>query len=186
MQNSLESVDEVDNLFDRLFPIMRSIMGNGYRESLNILKEYIPFNEHFYDSGTDVLNWRVPLEWNISEAYIENSKGQRIIDIKDSTLHVVNYSDPVDGYFSLTELKNHIYTIPTIKNAIPYTISYYKKRWGFCMTQEQLDSLPEDSYHAVIKSSFEPGKLVVGECVLKGQSKKRNSSVNIFMSSFYG
>ena len=172
MQNSLESVDEVENLFDRLFPIMRSIMGNGYRESLNILKEYIPFNENFYFSGTDVLNWRVPLEWNISEAYIENSKGQRIIDIKDSTLHVVNYSAPVDGYFSLTELKNHIYTIPTIKNAIPYTISYYKKRWGFCMTQDQLDSLPEDSYHAVIKSSFEPGKLVVGECVLKGQSKK--------------
>ena len=86
MQNSLESVDEVENLFDRLFPIMRSIMGNGYRESLNILKEYIPFNENFYFSGTDVLNWRVPLEWNISEAYIENSKGQRIIDIKDSTL----------------------------------------------------------------------------------------------------
>ena len=86
--------------------------------------------ENFYFSGTDVLNWRVPLEWNISEAYIENSKGQRIIDIKDSTLHVVNYSAPVDGYFSLTELKNHIYTIPTIKNAIPYTISYYKKN-GF-------------------------------------------------------
>lgn len=172
MPNLLDNVDKVESLFDRLFPIMRSILGDGYRSSLDILKEYVPFTYNYYPSGKKVLNWEVPKEWVINKAYIENSKGQRVIDIKDSSLHVVNYSLPINGYFSLAELKDHIYTIPSIKNAIPYTISYYKPRWGFCMSQEQLDSLPEDTYHAVIDSSFIDGHLVVGECVLKGHSKK--------------
>ena len=170
--NDLLVSENVSILFDRLYPHLRSILGKGYRDSLEILKEYIPFETEVYKSGTKVLNWSVPKEWEIDEAYIEDESGKKVIDIKNCNLHVVNYSAPVDMVMPLSELKSHIYTSSSDRKAIPYTISYYKERWGFCMSKEQLESLPEGNYHAVIKSRFADGALVTGQTVLEGQSKK--------------
>lgn len=169
---TLNDKNSVEELFDRLFPICRSILGQGYRDSLEILREYIPLEEEEYLSGTKVLNWSVPQEWVIREAWIKDEFGNKVVDFKDNNLHVVNYSDKIDEVMSLEELKKHIYTSSLDENAIPYTISYYKKRWGFCMSQKQLEQLKDGNYHAYIDSEFVDGKLVVGETVLPGNSKK--------------
>lgn len=168
----LSRKEDVEELFDRLYPLCRSILGQGYRDSLDILKEYVPFNEDVYLSGTKVLNWTVPQEWVIREAWIKDSEGNIVIDFKNNNLHVLNYSDSIDGMFSLEELKKHIYTYPLDEDAIPYTFSYYKKRWGFCMSQKQLNQLADGQYHAYVDSEFVEGKLVVGEAVLSGKEEK--------------
>ena len=169
----LSKKEYVEELFDRLYPMCRSILGQGYRESLEILKEYIPFQEDVYLSGSKVLNWVVPQEWVIREAWIKDSEGNTVIDFKNNNLHVLNYSDNIDGIFSLEELKKHIYTHNLDEDAIPYTFSYYKKRWGFCMSQKQLNQLADGQYHAYIDSEFVEGRLVVGEAILEGKEEKQ-------------
>ena len=144
-------------LLKKLFPICRSITGNGVRKTLSIIKEIIPINMHEIPSGTKVFDWTIPKEWNIYDAYIKDEKGQRIIDFKKSNLHVVNYSSPISGEFSLSELKKNIYTIPKQPDLIPYITSYYKERWGFCMSQKQLDALKEANYKVKIDSKLERG-----------------------------
>ena len=172
MKNSLNNIKEINSLFDRLFPLNRSILGDGYRESLKILSEYVPFKLLSYPTGKRVLNWEIPKEWVIHEAYIEDQNKNRIIDFKDNNLNIVNYSQPFDDFISLDELKKHIFVSPYLDNAIPYTTSYYKKNWGFCMTQKQLKTLKKGFYHACIKSEFKDGELITGECLLEGESKK--------------
>ena len=169
---SLNTVDEVSTAFDRLFPICRSILGQGYRDSLTILEEYIPLQEKIFHSGEKVLNWVVPKEWVIREAWIKDPEGNKVIDFKDNNLYVVNYSEPVNGVFELSELKEHIFTSSADDNAIPYTISYYKKRWGFCMSKNQLRQLKEGTYEVYIDSDFVDGTLVIGATVLPGTSSK--------------
>ncbi|MGN0916208.1 MAG: DUF4910 domain-containing protein [Succinivibrio sp.] len=167
------SKDELSVLFDRLFPVSRSILGSGYRKSLKILEEFIPFNELVYQSGQKVLNWVVPKEWVIKEGWIKNlSDGREIINYRNNNLHIVNYSTPVNQILSLEDLKKHTYVSESDHSAIPYVISYYKERWGFSMSKDMLDELQEGSYHAYIDSDFVEGKLVVGETVLSGRSKK--------------
>lgn len=163
---------EVDKLFDMLFPLCRSIMGQGYRESLDILREYIPFENMIFETGEKVLNWSVPKEWVIKEAWIKDEKGNTIVNFKDNNLKVVNYSVPVDLELDLDELKEHIYTSGKSDDAIPYTFSYYKEKWGFCMSKKQFNSLKEGKYHAYIDSAMVDGQLVVGETVLKGRTDK--------------
>lgn len=172
MKNSLDNLNLLNNLFDRLFPLNRSILGDGYRKSLEILCEYVPFTLLSYPSGKQVLNWKIPKEWVIHEAYIEDQNKNRIVDFKDNNLQVVNYSQPFDDYLSLDELKKHIYVSPSHEDAIPYTTSYYKKNWGFCMSQKQLKNLPDGTYHACIKSEFTDGELITGDCLLEGDTKK--------------
>lgn len=167
----LETKEDVSILFDRLFPVCRSILGEGYRESLRILEEYIPLTEEYFPSGEKVLNWTVPMEWVIREAWIKDEEGNTVVDFKTNNLHVVNYSDSIDQEMDLDELKKHIYT-SLEEDAIPYTISYYKKRWGFCMSNNQLKKLMEGKYHAYIDSEFIQGNLVVGETTLPGESNK--------------
>lgn len=165
---------------ERIFPICRSITGNGVRETLQIVKEYIPeLQIHEVPSGTQVFDWTVPKEWNIEDAYIENSLGERIVDFKSNNLHVMGYSLPMDKYVNLDEMKEFIYTQPNQPEVIPYVTSYYKERSGFCMSQNQLDSLPEDTYHCVIKSTLIDGALTYGEVVLPGTSEKE-----IFFSTY--
>ncbi|MGN1281937.1 MAG: DUF4910 domain-containing protein [Succinivibrio sp.] len=167
------SIDELSVLFDRLFPLSRSILGEGYRKSLKILEEYIPFNEIEYRSGQKVLNWEVPKEWIIREGWIKDlCDGRKIINYKDNNLHIVNYSIPVNQILSLDELKKHTFVSESDHSAIPYVISYYKERWGFSMSKDMLNNLQEGSYQAYIDSDFVDGKLVVGETVLPGKSKK--------------
>lgn len=159
------------DLVKKLFPIHRSLTGNGFRKSLNILKEYLPdINIFEVKSGTKVFDWTIPKEWNCTQAYIEDEHGERIIDIENSNLHVLGYSLPMDEYLSLENLKKIIYTQPDQKDAIPYVTSYYKERSGFCMSQNQLDFLKDGKYHAVIKSTLENGSLTYGELIIKGKT----------------
>lgn len=163
---------ELERLFDELFPICRSIMGEGYRESLRLLKRYVPFDDITFKTGESVLNWTVPKEWKINEAWIKDETGNVILDFTENSLNIVNYSMPIDLWLDLNELKKHIYTSGKNESAIPYTFSYYKERWGFCMSQKQLNALPEGRYHVYIDSSMIDGKLVVGETVLKGRTDR--------------
>ncbi|NOG29159.1 DUF4910 domain-containing protein [Lysinibacillus fusiformis] len=162
----------MDELFDRLFPIMRSITGEGVRETIRILQEYIPLEMEGIPTGIEVFDWEIPKEWVIREAWIKDEHGETIIDINDLNLHVVNYSEPIDMWLSLEELKKHIHTIPHLPEAVPYVISYYKERWGFCMSQNQLDDLPDGKYHVYIDSEKIDGELNFAQAILPGKSKK--------------
>ena len=160
-------------LAERLYPICRSITGNGVRETLDIIKEYVPtlqINE--IPTGTKVFDWTVPQEWNIHEAYIEDSLGRRVVDFKDNNLHVIGYSDAMDIYCSRETLLSYIYVQEEQPNVIPYVTAYYTKKKGFCMSKRQRDHLKEDFYHAVIKSEFIDGSMTYGEIVIKGISEK--------------
>ena len=147
-------------LAEELFPICRSITGNGVRRTFEILKKYCP-NIKLYEvpSGTQVFDWTVPKEWNIKGGYLEDEQGNRIVDFDDNNLHILGYSTPVDTMISLEELEGHIYTMPKQPELIPYTTSYYRERWGFCMSQEQKERLKAGDYHAVIDSSLSEGSL---------------------------
>ena len=152
---------------------MRSITGKGYRESLDILTEIVPFTYVDVPTGAQAHDWTVPEEWNINAAYIKDSHGNVIIDIKDNNLHVVNYSAPVDKCITYDELIDHIHTIPDLPNAIPYVASYYNRTWGFCMAQEQLNGLKRDEvYHVYIDSSFTNGFLRLGMATIEGCSSE--------------
>lgn len=168
----MNELKEMDELFDRLFPIMRSITGEGVRETIRILQEYIPLEMEGIPTGTEVFDWEIPKEWVIREAWIKDEHGETIIDIKDLNLHVVNYSEPIDMWLSLEELKKHVHTIPHLPEAVPYVISYYKERWGFCMSQNQLDALPDGQYHVYIDSEKIDGELNFAQAILPGKSKK--------------
>ena len=160
-------------LVERLFPICRSITGDGVRETLSILKEFLPdLKTYEVPSGTQVFDWVIPKEWKIREAYIENGKGERIIDMKKNNLHVMGYSMPLDKYVNLEELKNFVYVQEDQPDAIPYVTSYYKERSGFCMSRHMRDSLPEDRYHLYIDSELFDGSLTYGELILPGTSEK--------------
>ena len=157
----------------KLFPICRSITGDGVRKTLQILKkEYNGLQIYEVPSGTKVFDWTVPKEWNIRNAYIEDSKGKRIIDFNDSNLHVLGYSLPIDCYMSLDKLKEIIYTQPDQPDVIPYVTSYYRESYGFCMSENQKNTLSEDIYHCVIDSELINGSLTYGEIILKGETKK--------------
>jgi aminopeptidase-like protein len=155
---------------EELYPICRSITGNGLRETLRRIGEKIPLQVHEVPSGTKVFDWTVPREWNIREAYIKNARGDRVIDFRNSSLHVVNYSVPIHKKLSIRELKEHLHTLPEHPDWIPYRTSYYREEWGFCLSQRQFNSLQEDEYEAVIESSLEDGHLTYGECVLPGET----------------
>ena len=160
---------EMFRLIERLYPICRSITGNGVRETLRILKEYIPLQVIEVPTGTQVFDWTVPKEWNIKDAYVKNSKGKIIIDFKKSNLSVVSYSSPVNKSLSLEELKEHLYTLPDHPEWIPYRTSYYQKEWGLCLTQNQLAELENGVYKVYIDASLENGYLTYGEYYLSGK-----------------
>ncbi len=173
--------DSMYKLADRLFPICRSITGAGVRETFDILKEYIPdLQLHEVPTGTKVMDWTVPKEWKIEEAYIEDEKGRRIIDFKDNNLHVLGYSTPVDEWMTFDELEPHIYTLKDQPDLMPYVTSYYKERWGFSMSQVMKDGLDRDvKYHAVIKSELFDGSLTYGELIIPGVLEKE-----VFLSTY--
>lgn len=155
-----------------LFPIYRSITGDGIRETLSRIGQRIPLDLHEVPSGTEVFDWTVPKEWNIRDAYIEDPAGRRVVDLADSNLHVVSYSVPVDARMPLTELKEHIHTLPEQPELIPYRTSYYSEAWGFCMPHEKFRALEEGEYVVRIDSSLEPGSLTYGECYLPGETEE--------------
>ena len=160
---------ETYRLVSELYPICRSITGNGFRETLNIIKNHIPLDIHEVPSGTEVFDWSVPKEWNIKDAYVKNAKGERIIDFKKSNLHVVSYSIPIKAKLPLSELKEHLFTLPDHPDWIPYRTSYYNETWGFCLSHRQFLELEDEEYEVYIDSSLEKGHLTYGEYFLKGE-----------------
>ncbi len=158
------------DLIGRLYPICRSITGDGVRETLRFIQEQLPIEIHEVPSGTKVLDWTVPKEWNIRDAWIKNSAGERLVDFRKLNLHVMSYSVPVRKRMELRELKPHLYTDPAHPDWVPYRTSYYEEKWGFCLSENQLKQLQEgESYEVVIESSLEPGNLTYGELLLKGE-----------------
>lgn len=155
-----------------LFPICRSITGDGVRKTIEMLGRYFPIERHEIPTGTTVLDWEVPREWNITDAYIKNAEGVRVVDFHRSNLHVLNYSAPVSGKMPLAELKAHIFTLPDQPDLIPYRTSYYKKAWGFCMSHRQLAALEAagGEYEVMIDSRLEPGALTWGEYLHAGET----------------
>jgi aminopeptidase-like protein len=160
-------------LASELWPITRSITGPGVRETLEILKREIPtLTIHSIPSGTTCFDWTVPEEWSITEAFIEDESGHRIVDFRHNNLHVVGYSVPVDEWLELEQLQKQLHSLPEQPNAIPYITSYYSRRWGFCMTHAQRQSLLPGRYRVLIRSELKVGVLNYGEMVLPGDSDK--------------
>jgi aminopeptidase-like protein len=152
-----------------LYPIGRSLTGDGVRETLRRLGELLPLTVREVPSGTPVLDWTVPSEWNLRDAWIENSRGERVVDARRSTLHVVGYSRPVRARLSLAELRPHLFSLPAHPDWIPYRTSYYADGWGFCLSERQLAALPDDRYEVCIDATLQPGSLTYGECELPGE-----------------
>jgi aminopeptidase-like protein len=155
-------------LLAALYPICRSITGEGVRETLAILARHIPLTVHEVPSGTAVLDWTVPNEWNVRDAYIADASGQRVVDFRAHNLHLVSYSAPVHRTMSLAQLRPHLHTLPEQPDLIPYRTSYYQESWGFCLTHRQLQALPDGEYDVCIDSTLEPGNLTYGEYVVPG------------------
>ena len=151
-----------------LYPICRSITGAGVRETLARLQGIVPMSIHEVPSGTAAFDWTVPNEWNIRDAWVKDMRGERVIDFARSNLHVVNYSAPIRARMSLAELRPHLFTLPDHPDWIPYRTTYYNQAWGFCMSQRQLDALPEADYEVCIDSSLSPGALTYGEAHIPG------------------
>jgi aminopeptidase-like protein len=155
-------------LATELYPICRSITGNGVRETLAILRREVPMEIHEVPSGTPVFDWTVPREWNIRDAYIKNLAGERVVDFKKSNLHVVSYSVPINRRMPLAELKSHLHTLPDHPDWVPYRTSYYNETWGFSLSHRLLQSLPDGEYDVCIDSTLQDGHLTYGEYLLPG------------------
>lgn len=155
-------------LVHELYPICRSLTGDGVRRTLAALQSYAPLEVHEVPSGTRVFDWTVPDEWNIRDAWIGDLGGRRVVDFRRSNLHVVGYSEPVRRIVSRKELLAHLHSLPDQPDRIPYRTSYYERTWGFCATQRQVDSLVEAEYEVCIDSKLEPGSLSYGELFLPG------------------
>jgi aminopeptidase-like protein len=161
---------EAWNLADRLFPILRSITGDGVRQTLAILAEHIPVELHEVPTGTRVLDWTVPREWNVREAWIKGPDGRRVVDVRDHSLHLMGYSVPVRARMALEDLKPHLYSLPKTPSLIPFRTSFYEERWGFSMRHRDLQALPDGEYEVCIDTTLRDGHLTYGECLVKGES----------------
>ena len=161
---------ELHRFAAELYPICRSITGEGIRKTLTMIQERIPLELSHIPTGTPVFDWVVPNEWNIRDAYIKVPGGNRVVDFRKSNLHVLNYSSPVRATMPLTELRSHLFTLPEKPDWIPYRTSYYRENWGFCLSENQLRALEEREYEVCIDSSLEVGRLTYGEFVLPGRS----------------
>ena len=161
---------EMHRLIAELYPICRSITGDGVRETLCIIGQHIPIEIHNVPTGTQAFDWTVPKEWNIKDAYVKNLRGERVIDFQRSNLHVVNYSIPIRKRMSLSDLRAHLHTLPDHPDWVPYRTSYYHENWGFCLSHKQFLELNDEEYEVCIDSSLEPGFLTYGEYFLPGDT----------------
>ncbi|MEO1515624.1 MAG: DUF4910 domain-containing protein [Bacteroidota bacterium] len=169
MEGKKQVGQKIYDLARRLYPICRSITGEGVRQSLRILQEYIPLEITEIQTGTKVFDWTVPKEWNIREAWIKGPNGQKIVDFAEHNLHLLNYSIPVHRQLSLEELQPHLHSLPAQPDLIPYRTSYYQENWGFCLPHRQYESLSPGNYEVYIDSSLEEGQLTYGSLLVPGQ-----------------
>ncbi len=176
----LSSGADIYSLCKKLWPITRSITGDGVRETLSIIQQEIPdltINE--VPTGTQCFDWEIPKEWNIKAAYIVDPNGKKIIDLQDNNLHVVSYSMPVNKMIPLSELQQYLHSLPSQPDAIPYVTSYYKEHWGFCLSDNQRRVLIEGDYHVFIDSELSNGSLTYGELIVPGKKEKE-----VFLSTY--
>lgn len=164
----------IEEYFDRLWPINRSLTGDGNRQSLHILSEIVDLKTTEVPSGSKALDWTVPPEWNARAAWIKDQGGNIVVDFKDNNLHLLGYSIPIHKKMEFEELKQHLHTLPELPDLIPYVTSYYKERWGFCMSQNQFDTLdPTQTYEVFIDSTLDySGNMTVAEAFLSGESEE--------------
>ena len=167
-----ETPDEVAAYFDRLWPLPRSITCEGVRASHDILGEIVPLQRTEIPSGTRCFDWMIPKEWIVREAYVVTPAGDRILDFSENNLHLVSYSMPFRGRMTLQELDSRLFSLPHMPEAVPYRTSYYKEDWGFCISQNQRDSLAEGEYEVVVDSDLVNGSMTMSECVLPGETKQ--------------
>ena len=171
---------EMHDFIRELFPICRSLTGPGTRETLAVLQRHLPgLRVDSIASGTQVFDWTVPPEWTIRSARLIGPDGETVVDMAWNNLHVLGYSEPVDQELSLEELQSHLYSLPEQPNAIPYITSYYNRRWGFCLTQEQRDALQPGTYRAIVDADLEPGELNYGELIIPGETTEE-----VFLSTY--
>ena len=167
--------ERIHAFIERAYPICRSITGDGVRETLELVREALDgaaeLEIHEVPSGTPVLDWEVPREWNVREAWIEGPEG-RVVDLNDHSLHLLSYSTPIDAKMSLEELQPHLYSLPDKPDLIPYRTSYYAERWGFCLPHSQREALPDGEYHVYIDSTLSEGSLTYGEIEIPGRSRR--------------
>ncbi len=165
------ALPEMEPFIRRLWPICRSLMGPGVRETLDIIGESVPLQRYQFRSGSKIYDWEVPPEWRIRDAYILDESRTRIVDFRANNLHIVGYSEPVDRILSLEELQPHLHSIPDMPDAIPFVFSYFNRTWGFCVAQNQRDALKEGRYRCVVDSDLDTnGALDVAETLLPGTS----------------
>lgn len=162
---------EIAGYYDRLWPLLRSITGDGVRKTHDILSEIIPLERYEIPTGTTVFDWQIPKEWVVRQAHLTDPGGRRILDVWGNNLHLLNYSIPFRGTVTRAELEEHLYSLPELPEAIPYVTSYYAPRWGFCLSQRQRESLPDGDYEVVIDTDHIDGSLTLGEAVLPGEEK---------------
>jgi aminopeptidase-like protein len=170
--NVAGSAGKMRRLMTELFPFCRSITGDGLRRSLDIVQQLVPLEVIEVPSGTAVFDWIVPKEWNIRDAYIKGPDGKKVVDFGEHNLHVVGYSVPVRQRMPLSELEEHLHSLPEQPELIPYRTSYYKEIWGFCLSHDRRTRLEDGEYEVVIDSSLEPGHLTYGELVLPGEREE--------------
>ena len=171
---------EIYKLAKSLWPLNRSLTGDGVRETLNIIKKLLPnLKIKEVPTGTKVFDWTIPKEWKVNKAYIVDPNGNKICDFSKNNLHLVGYSTPFTGTLSLEELNNHLYSIEDQPDAIPYLTSYYKKKWGFCLTHHQRKGLSKGQYKVIVDTKLFDGSLTYGELIIKGKSKKE-----VFLSTY--
>jgi aminopeptidase-like protein len=165
----LSTGEDAYRLMERLFPLCRSLTGDGVRATFDIVGEHVALARTEVPSGTQVFDWNVPNEWNIREAYVVGPDGRRVIDFADSTLHVVNCSEPVRATMPLEQLRERLFTLPSQPDLVPYRTSYYTPTWGFCLSHNALEALEPGDYEVVIDSTLGPGHLTFAEARLEGQ-----------------
>lgn len=170
LESCRERIEDAWSQMTDLFPICRSITGNGVRQTLARVAAEIPLEITEVPSGTPVFDWEVPREWNVREAWIEDERGDRIVDLRNHTLHLMSYSVPVDAVMTLDELRPHLHSIPERPDWIPYRTTYYRDDWGFCLEHRTLEQLRPGRYTVRIDSEFTAGTLTYGECVVPGSS----------------
>jgi aminopeptidase-like protein len=158
-------------LVTELYPICRSITGDGLRQTLARLAQEIPLVRHEVPTGTRAFDWTVPREWNVRDAYVKDPGGARVIDFRRHNLHLVNYSVPVHRKMTLAELRPHLHSLPEQPDLIPYRTSYYRESWGFCLPHRQLQALPDTEYEVCVDATLEDGHLTYGECLLQGETE---------------
>ena len=172
--------NEIYNFARELWPLNRSLTGDGVRETLKKIKYHLPnLNIHSIPSGTQIFDWTIPKEWVVRSAYIISPSGEKICDFSKNNLHLVGYSVPYTGNLKLSDLKKKLYSLPEQPNAIPYVTSYYEERWGFCISHNDLESLEDGEYNIKIDTELIDGELNYGELILPGKSKNE-----IFLSTY--